>query len=203
MRTHHTTRRAAHRILAALAALTAASAIAACGAGAPTHAGRSTSSNPETPGNSSSGPGLSTSSAGTITGVAFSRCMRANGVPNFPDLRSNGRSGSGMLIQASGQTLTVNGVSVSGPAFVAAKAKCERYLPHQPATPAKAAEQRQRGLKFAKCMRSHGVPNFSDPNDTSSSGNNQIVRLPPGTIDSPAFQAAAKACGGGPKGPIS
>jgi hypothetical protein len=129
--------------------------------------------------------------------------MRENGVPNFPDLHNNARSGSGMLIQASGQELTVNGVSVNAPAFVAAKTKCERYLPHQQATPAQAAQQHERDLTFAKCMRSHGVPNFADPSATNSSSNNQVARLPPGVnIGSPAFQTAAKACGGGPKGPI-
>jgi hypothetical protein len=44
-------------------------------------------------------------------------------------------------------------------------------------------------LKFAVCMRWHGVPNFPDPtNDVASSV---------GTVDkhSPAVQAAVKACG--------
>ncbi len=107
-----------------------------------------------------------------------------------------------MLIQASGQALTVNGVTVNAPAFVAAKTKCEHYLPHQHATAAQATQQSQRDLRFAKCMRSHGVPSFADPNPTDSSSNNHVARLPPGLIGSPAFQIAAKACGGGPKGPI-
>jgi hypothetical protein len=45
--------------------------------------------------------------------------------------------------------------------------------------------------KHAQCMRAHGVPDYPDP------------RFPPGGgveegagPDSPAFQAAAKACGG-------
>jgi hypothetical protein len=123
--------------------------------------------------------------------------MRANGVPNFPDLR-----GKGMLIQASGQTLSVNGVSVNAPAFAAAKARCERYLPHEQASPAQAAQQRQRSLQFARCMRSHGVTNFPDPKIVSSSQGNQVARLPGINPQPPAFQTAAKACGGGPKGPF-
>jgi hypothetical protein len=122
--------------------------------------------------------------------------MRANGVPNFPDL-----AGHGMLIQGAAHTLTINGVSVHAPAFQAARGRCQKYLPSQQATPAQAAQQRQRGLRFANCMRSHGVPNFPDPKVLSSHDGNQQVYLPGINIQSPAFQSAAKACGGGPKGP--
>lgn len=47
------------------------------------------------------------------------------------------------------------------------------------------------GLSLARCMRSHGVPNFPDPNSSGA------IRLDSGSgIDpaSPAFQAAQKAC---------
>ncbi len=48
------------------------------------------------------------------------------------------------------------------------------------------------GLEFARCMRSHGVPNFSDPHTVSGGGVvNQIGANP----QSPAFEAAQKACG--------
>jgi hypothetical protein len=122
--------------------------------------------------------------------------MRANGVPNFPDLSSNG-----MLIQGSAHAISVNGVSLNAPAFLAARAKCQKYLPSAYASAAATAQQRQRGLNFAKCMRSHNVPNFPDPKVISSSGGNQLVYLAGINLQSPAFQAAAEACGGGPKGP--
>jgi hypothetical protein len=55
------------------------------------------------------------------------------------------------------------------------------------------------GLQYANCMRSHGVTSFPDP----GSGGGRIQKIGPGTgIDpqSPAFQAAEKACGRfGPK----
>jgi hypothetical protein len=124
--------------------------------------------------------------------------MRDHGVPNFPDLSSN----YGMLIQASGQTLSVNGISVNAPSFEAARAKCQGYLrPSAPASASQQAQQRRRELQFARCMRGHGVPNFPDPKVISSSGGNQQVYLPGINVQAPAFQAAAKACGGGPKGP--
>jgi hypothetical protein len=125
--------------------------------------------------------------------------MRSHGVPSFPDL-----SGNGMKIAASGQTISVNGVSVNAPAFSLARQKCHRFMPHTSASPRQAAQQRQRGLKFARCMRSHGVPNFPDPKVMPGSGPNQVAHLAGVTgqeLQAPAFQAAAKACGGGPKGP--
>ncbi len=130
--------------------------------------------------------------------LAFSQCMRANGVPNFPDLSS-----SGMRIGAHGQTVSVNGVSVNAPAFQAARAKCQKYMPTRTPSAPRQAQQLGRTLKFARCMRSHGVPNFPDPKITIGPGGGQGVDLRGAGLDfqSPAFQAAAKACGGGPKGP--
>jgi hypothetical protein len=125
--------------------------------------------------------------------------MRSHGVPNFPDL-----GGNGMRIAASGQTISVNGSSFSASAFSLARQRCQRFLPHTSASPGQAAQHRQLGLKFARCMRSHGVPNFPDPKAMPGSGANQAARLPGVTgqeLQSPDFQAAAKACGGGPKGP--
>ncbi len=56
------------------------------------------------------------------------------------------------------------------------------------------------GLNFAKCMRSHGVPNFPDP---SSGGGIQISNGSGINPASPSFQSAQKDCakqlpGGGP-----
>jgi hypothetical protein len=158
--------------------------VAGCGASSgspPTSASSSGSTSPSAHG---SGP------------LAFSECMRANGVPNFPDL-----SGNGIRIGAHGQTVSVNGVSVNAPAFVAARQKCERYMPHIDASPAQTAQQMRRGLQFARCMRSHGAPNFPDPKVTTGQGGNQEAYLPGVNLQSPAVQSAAKACGGGPKGP--
>jgi hypothetical protein len=125
--------------------------------------------------------------------------MRNHGVPNFPDL-----GGNGMRIAASGRTITVNGNSFSASAFSLARQKCQPLLPHTSASPAQAAQQRQQGLDFARCMRRHGVPNFPDPKATPGSGANHVARLTGVSVQelhAPTFQAAAKACGGGPKGP--
>ena len=180
------------RPLSAAAVLALATMIAACGSSAPR--APSAPSAPAAPTGSSASSG-SHSNPATL---AFSQCMRADGVPNFPDLGSNG-----MLIQASGQTLTVNGVAVNAPAYASAKAKCQKYLPTRTASPSQEAQQLARALNFARCMRTRGVPNFPDPKPTTGTGGNGVVDLRGAGLNfnSPAFKAAAKACGGGPKGP--
>lgn len=70
-------------------------------------------------------------------------------------------------------------------------------------TAAAAATKRNAGIKFAQCMRSHGVPNFPDP---GGSGRGIHINISPGSgvnPQAPAFQAAQKSCqkllpGGGP-----
>jgi len=188
---HHQLKRSHRpaRLLAAGAVLAAATTIAACGSSSPNTASSAATSATSVASNGSD----STSSP-----LAFSKCMRANGVPNFPDLRSNGIR----IVGGTGQTLSVNGVSVNAPAFLTARQTCEQYMPHASASQAQSAQQRQRGLQFARCMRSHGVPNFPDPKViTTNPDGNQGVYLPGINPHSPAFQAGAKACGGGPKGP--
>jgi hypothetical protein len=164
----------------AVAAVVGGVLLAGCGGGSPSAASSAST------GSSADAPGA----------LVFSKCMRADGVPNFPDLNDNG-----MRIEASGRNISVNGVSVNAPAFAAAREKCRHYIPHTDASPAQAAQQRQRELRFARCMRSHGVPDFPDPKVISSSGGSQQVYLPGINPQSPAFRTAAAACGFGPKGP--
>jgi hypothetical protein len=127
--------------------------------------------------------------------AAESRCMRANGVPNFPD-PIQGSGGEGLpTMESSPGTLTVEGIAFSGPAFTKAEKACKEYLP--PAggpPPALAAAQLRRAVTVARCMRRHGVPNFPDPASTPSAA-------PPKTLSdlntsSPAFQKAAQVCTG-------
>jgi hypothetical protein len=134
-------------------------------------------------------------------GIAFAKCMRSHGVPNFPD---PGGSGGNIQIQASatsgsGQSLKVNGVSVNAPAFQSAMQHCQSLMPHRKPSASQIAQLKANGVKFAECMRSHGVPNFPDPQIQSGPGGGVGVRIggPGSGLDprSPAFQAAQKQCG--------
>jgi hypothetical protein len=138
------------------------------------------------------------------SGLAFARCIRAHGVPNFPDPTSNGQGG--IQIQqsqraGSGPSTEVNGVPVNGPAFQKAMSACRSDLPHG-GTPsaAQTAQVKAQALAMSRCMRSHGVSNFPDPTFQTGPNGGVGVGIRIGNnsgIDpnSPAFQAAQKACG--------
>jgi len=122
--------------------------------------------------------------------ASLSKCMRANGVPNFPD-PVQGPGGEGLpIVSSSPGTLTVEGIPMAGPAFTAAEKACKEYLPPAGPPPAPSAAQLRQELAFAQCMRRNGVPNFPDP---GGKGVGKIVAADSG---SPAFQHAAKVCGG-------
>jgi len=92
----------------------------------------------------------------------------------------------------------VNGVEVNGPAFQSAMTACKSYLPNG-GTPSasQTAKIKSQALAMARCMRSHGVPNFPDPKFRSGPNGGVGVELGGSGIDpnSPAFQAAQKDCG--------
>lgn len=116
--------------------------------------------------------------------LAFSQCMRTHGEPSFPD----------PVLSAHGIEISGGHIDANSPQFIAANAACKKLVPNGgPPSPAQVQKQITTALKFAACMRSHGVPNFPDPK--VSSGRVQIRIGGPG-IDpnSPPFQAALKAC---------
>jgi hypothetical protein len=123
-------------------------------------------------------------------GAKFAACMRSNGVPNFPDPNSSGTVSIGPS----------SGIDPSSPKFQAAQQKCRKLLPNggQP-TPAQIAKLQAGALAFSKCMRSHGVTNFPDPN--FSAGGGIGIRIRPGSKggldpNNPTFQKAQQACQG-------
>ncbi|HEY5057540.1 MAG TPA: hypothetical protein VII51_00855 [Gaiellaceae bacterium] len=110
-------------------------------------------------------------------GIAFATCMRSHGEPNVPDPNSRGQ-------------LSITGIDPNSPQFQAAEEDCQKFIPSAP--PPTAVQQtraQNQALKFAACMREHGVPNFPDP--TFSHGNIGQRGFDP---NSPQFQAAQKAC---------
>jgi hypothetical protein len=124
--------------------------------------------------------------------------MRANGLPKFPDptTGSGGMGFDGLGLSIEGD-LTVDGITYSGPAAKRAEKACKAYLPGGgPPPPPLSASRRKAMLANAECMRTHGVPNFPDP--TFPSGGGARIQFPAQlNPQSPAFQRAAKACGGG------
>jgi len=114
--------------------------------------------------------------------VAFARCMRSNGVLNYPDPTSSG------LVKESLQQL-----GVSSSRFQAAQNACLHLLPNGGSGPSPARVQLVKAvsLAFSRCVRSHGVPNFPDPDSTGRIPDPASVGIDQG---SPKFEAANQAC---------
>lgn len=100
--------------------------------------------------------------------VAYSACMRSHGVPNYPDPGSDGNLPKGNA-QAFG---------VSNSQYQTAERACRHLLPNSDTSftasltqclmtgdcpPALVQRALSAGLRFARCMRDHGVPNWPDP----------------------------------------
>jgi hypothetical protein len=137
--------------------------------------------------------------------VAFTQCMRSHGVANFPE-PVEGR------IELGAGPGSKGGLDPGSAQFQAAQRQCSKLLPNggRP-SPQMQKQMEERALKFSSCMRSHGVPNFPEP---EFHGGAVRMSLKAGSgLDprSPQFQAAQKACrqyfgppgakGGGPVAP--
>jgi hypothetical protein len=111
------------------------------------------------PASSSGGPnvgGSTNSQSPSAQPLAFSHCMRANGVPNFPDPNSSGVWPKSRV-----------DLAACNPRFEAATQACGYLLPDGGPgvlpSPAVVQQIRTDMTKFARCMRSHGVRNWPDP----------------------------------------
>jgi hypothetical protein len=160
--------------------------LAACGSSSSSSSSGSTSGSAATAADSAQG-------TKTADLVAFSNCMRAHGVTNFPDLGTNGHGG--IQIQQTNGGISVNGVQVNGPAFQSAMSACRSKLPNGGQPPPLDAARRAAALQFSQCMRSHGVPNFPDPTFTNGGAELQLRAGSGIDPNSPAFKAAQAACG--------
>jgi hypothetical protein len=144
----------------------------------------------------SSGGNAKGSSGGNANGspLAYAQCMRAHGVPDFPDPNAQG----GFSFQG-GQE---GDLGPDSPAFQQANEDCQQDTPvsgigHGP-SPAQIAQLQTQALKFSECMRSHGLADFPDPVFHTGGGGISIsIKGGPGSDlspNSPAFQDAQQAC---------
>jgi hypothetical protein len=146
--------------------------VAACGGG------------PSSVGSSTTSGGAAT--AGGTTGsqlLAFARCMRSHGVPDYPDPTSSGK-----LPSATPQQL-----GVSSAQDEVAQNACLHLLPNGDGGPSQAQVQLDRNslLPYTRCMRSHGVSNFPDPDTRGHLDVGAGTDVP---VNTPQFQRAFQAC---------
>jgi hypothetical protein len=148
-------RRAQPRPARAAAALIAAVILALLGAacsGSPSAAGSGGSSN-------------AGRSANSQIGIDYARCMRAHGVPRYPDPGSGNELASG-LPKVSPQQL-----EVSSSQYQAARNDCAHLLPNGgQMTQGQSQRDLNAMLRYARCMRSRGLPNWPDPSYDSAAG---------------------------------
>ena len=158
--------------------LAGALVLAACGGGSGSP-GVASAGTPTTSKSSAS------SSSAKASPLAFSQCMRAHGVPDFPDPNGNGQ----LLIQGGGNGSDLN---PSSPQFQAAQNACKSLAPGG-LNARTGTKNRANALKFSECMRKHGITNFPDPN---SQGGIELQAGAGGSLDpqSPQFQSAQNAC---------
>jgi hypothetical protein len=175
-------------LLIAVAAVGCAVAIAACGSSGQTKSGSGVAAN------------------GKFSGaLAFARCMRSHGVPNFPDPKASGNS-----IQILGPS---SGISLQSPAVQSAQTSCKHLLPGGgPGSGPPSPQAHAQLLQLSECMRRQGISSFPDPQTGSPPSNpagySAIIGTGgyflavPSSLDpkSPAFQHAAAACHFGPGG---
>jgi hypothetical protein len=134
--------------------------------------------------------------------VAFSRCMRTHGVPDFPDPGAS----SGVENSIGGIAIPTT-INMQSPAFKTAQANCVKLLPSGPPVGKQQLTALERQMvQTSRCMRAQGVTGFPDPTNgpvpAGSAGNSigmggHVVSLVlPSTINvnSPAFKQAAAKC---------
>jgi hypothetical protein len=134
---------------------------------------------------SSVGTGGSSTTASTTrqtAALAFARCMRSHGVPNWPDPTSDGGFDKSKLRQLPIPPARIRAIEV---------AHCNIAIPgpqQYTITPADRVDY----FKGAQCMRRHGFPDFPDP----TFGNNTVTFNTPSNIDtnSPQARAAVGIC---------
>ncbi len=134
--------------------------------------------------NTTAAPTGGSGSSGSSTlaeAVAYSQCIRSHGVPNFPDP---------VQTPAGGYGYRTAGIDPNSTVFQGAVQAC-KALPSpwnstgQQLSPA----QQQAWLNWAKCIRSHGGPDFPDPTFSGSEVHDSGVGS-----SSPQLQSAMDAC---------
>ena len=177
----------------ALCALALAATVTACGSAATSSGGTASFNSP----------------ARTQARLNLAKCMRSNGI-NVPDPSSGGGPAGG----GGGIFRTLQNVPRTK--LQAAFKACQQYVaaafPRISLTPAQRQQARQQLVKFAECMRSHGV-NIPDPTFSNNGGPGLGFGIEGAfrgaARNNPAFKAASQACaslrprfgrGGGPGG---
>ena len=131
-------------LLAALA--TVALISAGCGSSGPSGTGTASSTGTT---NGTGGTGTGKNATGQDKAVKFAECVRAHGVPHFPDPNAKGEFEFGVDV-----TPAVWGRAVNA---------CKALQPPGSLSAKRTPKQQTASLRFAQCVRENGVKDFPDP----------------------------------------
>jgi hypothetical protein len=124
------------RRLRPLAALALVALISAgCGSNAPSETGTATAGDKD--------------ATGQDKAVKFAECIRAHGVPHFPDPNAKGEF--------------VFGIDVTPAVWTKAVDACKALQPPGSLSAKRSPKQQTASLRFAQCVRDNGVKDFPDP----------------------------------------
>jgi hypothetical protein len=113
--------------------------------------------------------------------------MRSRGILDFPDPTPNpGGAGGSFSWSGHGEN---DDLDPNNPRYQAANKTCQPLLPDGGQLPAPSATLLAEEVKMAACMRSHGVPNFPDPDN-----DNGAFELGDVNRSSPQYRAAFTSC---------
>jgi hypothetical protein len=130
----------------------------------------------------------SSNTSGSGNPTAWAACIRSHGVRNFPDPDSKGR----FVITSSSVGSHTAGVDTNSSQFARAQRACKELEPKGSGpTTAQQAQSQQAMLKFARCMRAHGVVKFPDPKAGGALVLGTKAGVDPNT---PQFKAAQQTC---------
>lgn len=127
--------------------------------------------------------------------LAFSKCMRAHGVPSFPDPGTPAGPGEssflGIAIPAT--------IDMQSPAAESAFTGCHHVIASilsRVGKPPITAARKESMIAQAQCMRTHGVPGYQDP-IFAPGGGIETFDGPGVNPQSSAYQHAEAACPSG------
>jgi hypothetical protein len=163
----------------AVAVVLASSAVALAGCG-----GSSSSNSTGSSAAGSGGTPASSQTESSTKAARFSQCMRAHGVPDFPDPNANG---SITVKVTKGSDL-----DPQSPTYESALQSCKSLEPAGFGSgSAQSLGNQNKMLQFVGCMRKNGVPNFPDPN---ANGAELITGGQGINPNSPQFKSALQTC---------
>jgi hypothetical protein len=132
----------------------------------------------------SSGSGSAGSGSIKAEFLAYSGCMRSHGVSDFPDPTTP--AGGGVAFSIDGGP--GSDLDPTNPKYKSANEACRAELPAGVQAPTPPSPKIAADVRWARCMRSHGVPSFPDPNNQGAFDSAEFKDT------TPAFHTASKAC---------